>query len=116
MAFTVRDFRDLVELLEQHPEWRAELRRLVLTEELLTLPQLIRDLVDAQQHTEQRLERLEVTVQALAEAQRQKWKWHGGSVQAMWSVPCVVPHSWPKRVCKPDPWSQASVLRTKRQN
>jgi hypothetical protein len=71
MAFTVRDFRDLVELLEQHPEWRAELRRLVLTEELLTLPQLIRELVDAQQHTEQRLERLEVTVQALAEAQRQ---------------------------------------------
>ena len=38
MAFTVRDFRDLVELLEQHPEWRAELRRLVLTEELLALP------------------------------------------------------------------------------
>lgn len=71
MAFTVRDFRDLVELLEQHPEWRAELRRLVLTEELLALPQLIRELVDAQQHTEQRLERLEVTVQALAEAQRQ---------------------------------------------
>lgn len=71
MAFTVRDFRDLVELLDQHPEWRAELRRLILTEELLALPQLIRELVDAQQHTEQRLERLEVTVQALAEAQRQ---------------------------------------------
>jgi len=71
MTFTVRDFRDLVELLEQHPEWRAELRRLVLTEELLALPQLIRELVDAHQHTEQRLERLEVTVQALAEAQRQ---------------------------------------------
>jgi hypothetical protein len=78
MAFTVRDFRDLVELLEQHPEWRAELRRLVLTEELLALPQLVRELVDAQQHTaqrlertEQRLERLETTVQALADAQHQ---------------------------------------------
>jgi hypothetical protein len=70
MAFTVRDFRDLVELLEQHPEWRAELRRLVLTEELLTLPQIVRELVDAQQHTAQRLERLEATVQALADAQQ----------------------------------------------
>jgi hypothetical protein len=75
MAFTVRDFRDLVELLEQHPEWRAELRRLVLTEELLALPQVVRELVDAQQRTEQRLEqtaqrleRLETTVQALADA------------------------------------------------
>jgi hypothetical protein len=68
MAFTVRDFRDLVELLEQHPEWRAELRRLVLTEELLALPQIVRELVDAQQRTEQRLERLETTVQALADA------------------------------------------------
>ena len=70
MAFTVRDFRDLVALLEQHPEWRAELRRLVLTEELLALPQVVRELVEAQQRTEQRLERLEATVQALAEAQQ----------------------------------------------
>jgi hypothetical protein len=74
MAFTVRDFHDLVELLEQHPEWRAELRRLVLTEELLALPQLVRELVEAQQRTEQRLEgteqrleRLEATVQAQAD-------------------------------------------------
>jgi hypothetical protein len=92
MAFTVRDFRDLVELLEQHPEWRAELRRLVLSEELLALPQLVQALAEAQQraeqrlehverrlehverrleHVEQRLERLEATVQALAEAQHQ---------------------------------------------
>jgi hypothetical protein len=31
----LQDFHDLVGILEQHPEWRAELRRLVLTEELL---------------------------------------------------------------------------------
>lgn len=70
MAFTVRDFHDLVDLLEQHPEWRVELRRLVLTEELLALPQLVRELAEAQQRTEQRLERLEATVQALADAQQ----------------------------------------------
>jgi hypothetical protein len=38
MAFTVQDFHDLITLVVQHPEWRAELRRLVLTEELLALP------------------------------------------------------------------------------
>ena len=52
MAFTVSDFHDLVALLEQHPEWRADLRRLVLTEELLALPDMVRALVEAQQRTE----------------------------------------------------------------
>ncbi|GBD18620.1 Chromosome partition protein Smc [bacterium HR27] len=39
MAFTVQDFEDLVRLLELHPEWRAQLRRLLLTEELLVMPE-----------------------------------------------------------------------------
>ncbi len=58
MAFTVQEFHDLVALLIQHPEWRAELRRLVLTEEILTLPQIVRDLVEAQQRTEQQVAQL----------------------------------------------------------
>jgi phage shock protein A len=76
MSFTVEDFHDLIELLAQHPEWRAELRRHVLSDELLELPSLVRQLVEAQTRTEARLERvearldrLEATVQALAEAQ-----------------------------------------------
>lgn len=48
MPFTVQDFHDLVRLVEQYPEWRAELRRLVLTEELLSLPALVRELAEAQ--------------------------------------------------------------------
>ena len=40
----ITDFHDVVRLLEQHPEWRAELRRLVLTEELLALPDQIAEL------------------------------------------------------------------------
>ena len=48
MAFTVQEFHDLVALLTQHPEWQAELRRLVLTDELLALPQIGRDLEEAQ--------------------------------------------------------------------
>ena len=68
MAFTVQDFHDLVALLTQHPEWRAELRQLVLTEELLALPQIVRDLAEAQQRTERQIAQL-VEVQRRTERQ-----------------------------------------------
>jgi hypothetical protein len=77
MAFTVQDFHDLVALLTQHPEWQAELRRLVLTEELLALPQIVHDLAEAQQRTEQQIaqlvqaqQRIEQQIAQLVEAQR----------------------------------------------
>ena len=41
MPFTVDEFHDLIRLVESHPEWRAELRRLVLTDELLALPEQV---------------------------------------------------------------------------
>jgi hypothetical protein len=44
MGFTVSDFRDLIWLLEDHPEWRAELRRYVLPLELHDLPSLVSQL------------------------------------------------------------------------
>jgi hypothetical protein len=63
--------------LEEHPEWRTELRRLVLTDELLTLPETVRELAEAQRRTEQRLEELaeaqrhtEQRIEELAQAQR----------------------------------------------
>jgi len=68
MAFTVQDFHDLVTLVTQHPEWRAELRRLVLTEELLALPQIVHDLAEAQQRTEQQIAQL---VEAQRRTERQ---------------------------------------------
>ena len=77
MAFTIQDFHDLVRLLAEHPEWRAELRRLVLAEELLQLPRLVQELgeqtrrlAEAQERTDARLEALAARVDALAEAQR----------------------------------------------
>jgi cell division protein FtsB len=77
MAFTVQDFHDLVALLTQHPEWQAEIRRLVLTEELLALPQIVHDLAQAQQRTAQQVAQLtqqmtQLTQQVtqLVEAQR----------------------------------------------
>lgn len=69
MSFTVEDFHDLIELLAQHPEWRAELRRHVLSDDLIELPALVRQLVEAQALSTSRLDRLEATVQALVEAQ-----------------------------------------------
>ncbi len=69
-AFTVRQFFDLVVALEEHPEWREELRRLLLTEDVLTLPQAVRELTEAHKRAEERLSRLEAVVAELAEAQK----------------------------------------------
>jgi hypothetical protein len=41
--------------LEERPEWRAELRRWVLSDELLTLPELVRALAEAQRRTAEQL-------------------------------------------------------------
>lgn len=84
MAFTVREYRDLLQLLNEHPEWREELRRTLLSDDFLALPQIVRELAEAQKRTEQRVEelaeaqrkseerltRLEQTVAELIEAQK----------------------------------------------
>jgi hypothetical protein len=44
MSFTLSDFHDLVRVVEEHPEWRVELRRLVLTDSLLALPEQVAEL------------------------------------------------------------------------
>jgi chromosome segregation ATPase len=69
VSFTIDDFQDLLRLLDQHPEWRAELRRHVLSDELLELPALVRQLAEAQARTESALGTLTTRVDALAEAQ-----------------------------------------------
>jgi hypothetical protein len=69
MPFGVEDFHDLVRLLEARPEWRSELRRLVLADELLALPEEVgrfrtetdrrfQELLAAQGRTETRLAEL----------------------------------------------------------
>lgn len=62
MSFTVDDFQDLIRLLGEHPEWRAELRRHVLSDELLALPDLVRQIGE-------QLAALTERVDQLAEAQ-----------------------------------------------
>jgi len=66
MAFRIEDFHDLIHLLEEHPQWRAELRRLLLTDEVLDLPQIVRDLAEAQRETERRIQSLTDRIEALA--------------------------------------------------
>lgn len=70
MPFTVTEFLDLVRLLEQQPEWRAELRRLVLTDEVLALPQVVQSLAEAQRRTDEQLAILTQRVDDLVAAQR----------------------------------------------
>ncbi|MCL6648338.1 MAG: hypothetical protein K6U89_08400 [Chloroflexi bacterium] len=65
MAFSVQDFRDLLRILDEHPEWKAELRRAVLADEVLELPRIVRELAEAQRRTEERLEALTARVDAL---------------------------------------------------
>lgn len=67
MAFSVEDFQDLLRLLEEHPQWQADLRRRLLTDELLELPALVRQLAAAQVHTEQRLAELAEKISALTD-------------------------------------------------
>ncbi|MCS6848062.1 MAG: hypothetical protein RMN52_10140 [Anaerolineae bacterium] len=70
MSFTVNDLQDLTRLLATHPEWLGEVRRLVLTEELLKLPEIVRELAEAQRRTEEQLAQLATRVNELTEAQR----------------------------------------------
>lgn len=65
MTFTVQDFQDLLRLLDEHPEWQAELRRRMLTDELLEVPALLRRMADAQARTDEQLVALTARVDAL---------------------------------------------------
>jgi DNA-binding transcriptional MerR regulator len=66
MAFTIEDFRDLLQLLGQHPEWRTELRRWVLSDDLLALPRTMHELAEAQRRTEERVGQLAAHMDELA--------------------------------------------------
>jgi outer membrane murein-binding lipoprotein Lpp len=69
MAFTVHDFQDLLSILEQQPEWRAQLRRLVLSDAGIDLPATLQAIAAAQHLTDERLAALVDEVRALTAAQ-----------------------------------------------
>lgn len=65
MAFTVTEFRDLVRILRVEPEWREELRRLVLTDELMKLPAKVEILDDKVEVLTDKVEALDTKVESL---------------------------------------------------
>lgn len=65
MAFTVNEFRDLLEILRTKPEWKEALRREMLGEEILSLPGLMRDLIRVVEEMNKRLYRVEQDVEVL---------------------------------------------------
>jgi hypothetical protein len=54
---------EIIDLLRRDPAFREELRRQLLTDEVLGLPAAVRELVEAQRRTDDRLERLIEQVQ-----------------------------------------------------
>lgn len=66
MPFAVADFHDLTRLLEERPEWRAELRRLVLTDGLLALPEQI---AESRLDTDRRFQEVSAQIARLTETQ-----------------------------------------------
>jgi hypothetical protein len=64
MSLAINDIHDFIRILREHPEWREEVLRHLLTKDLLELPTVVRELAAAQRQTEQQ-------IAALAAAQRQ---------------------------------------------
>ncbi len=77
MTFDLQDYYRFSTLLREHPEFREEMRRMLLSDEILTLPELMRNLSStvqelavAQKRTDERLDQLSAVVQELAAAQK----------------------------------------------
>ena len=70
MPFTVEDFQDLVQLLDERPEWRSELRRLVLSDEYLALPE---QLAEFRRDMEQRFIEVEKQIADLRRDMEQRF-------------------------------------------
>jgi hypothetical protein len=71
MAFTIQDFEDLVRLMEEKPEWLERMRQLILTRELLQLPDLVRQIAESmQRQSEEFAAYRQLTEQRFAETDR----------------------------------------------
>lgn len=67
MTFTVQTYSDMVRLLRQHPEWRQELYTMLAPEAERGMAAL---LMEGQRRSDARMERVEVALARLAEAQQ----------------------------------------------
>jgi hypothetical protein len=69
MSFAVDDYRALVQLLLDHPEWRAELRPLILGEEFEDVPRRVGRLEEALTRLTEQVEKLSQSVDRLVASQ-----------------------------------------------
>jgi hypothetical protein len=76
MVFHQEDYNQFIGLLQKNPDWIPELRNLLLSQDFLALPEIVRTLVETQQKTElaiqnliQAQERTEARLERLAQAQ-----------------------------------------------
>jgi hypothetical protein len=65
MAFTVNDFHDMIEIMEQNPAWQKDLRRVLLGEDFVGIPDLVKELVEINRRNDERFGRVETRIDNL---------------------------------------------------
>ena len=58
MVFQKEDYNQFIGLLQKNPDWIPELRNLLLSQDFLALPEIVRTLVETQQKTELAIQNL----------------------------------------------------------
>lgn len=69
-SMAIESFDDLLRQLQDHPEWRQQLRSVVLSDRLLALPDIVADLALKVAALTERMDALTTSVEAIAELQR----------------------------------------------
>ncbi len=77
MPFAVNDYNDLITLIRENPQWQSQLRQVLLSDDFLALPEIVRAIAASQKRTDQRFEELaaaqqrtEIRFEELAAAQQ----------------------------------------------
>ncbi|WP_297890268.1 hypothetical protein [Sulfurihydrogenibium sp.] len=63
--YEIKSFADIVRALLQHPDWLEELRKIILTTELLELPQKMKEVLDRLERLEKKVDKIESDVEVL---------------------------------------------------
>ena len=59
MAFTVNDLHDMIEIMESNPIWKKELRKVLLGDDFVEIPELVRQLIEMNRKHDERFGRIE---------------------------------------------------------
>ena len=70
MVVEIRTSRDLLDLLDNNEEFRRAARRALLTDDLLELPDIVREMQQTQRLMIQRIDRMDLQIQEMRQTQR----------------------------------------------